>query len=143
MIITVGIVFVILAAVVLVQYNTYKSKLDCNKKYCQQILTQAAAAFTANDVTEQRKIVNRVTHIFRYDTQPNYMYVVTQYYINLSDSVNARKSYNKLMVVYNSNKGFSKNFGSYVLTTDQLKQSVEFLEKKESTDKANFGGVKQ
>ena len=137
---------IVLAAVitgVVIFHQRNQNKLDCNKKYCQQILVDASTAFAANNISDQKKQVDKITDIFGYDKQPNYMYVVTNYYINISDAVNAQKSYDKLLVVFDQKVGYSPSLTGNVLTTVQLKDSISFLQQRQSYDRLNSGGVKQ
>lgn len=88
--------------------------------------------------------VREVESISDYDQDVNCLFVVLTFYIHLGDPVKARENFDKLEKVYSPGEGFETVISEYTKTPEELKRSVEFLEKQAATYKDyNFGAPKR
>ncbi len=127
----IGVVVLLIGMVSLWKYQQLKANrknLDCSKSTCIKILNDAYSAFGSQNVPAQKKIVDQIRAIKHYDEQPNYDYVITQYYINISDGPNAQIYLNKLVAVYGkSNYSYNDIIKPIAREPDSLKSDIEFL----------------
>lgn len=114
---------------------------ECNKDstsdYCA-LLKEATGLLDPGKVKELSVVAEKIRKTEGYDKDPNYLYVVLTYHINLSDSENARKTYNLLKDAYGSEIGYDPLLVD-TKTPDELEPVVSFLEKnREAVDKNSF-----
>ena len=103
-----------------------QAQLDCSKKTCRDILTQANTAITNRNTEQEKAVVKKITSIKNYNRQPNYMYVLTQYYIDLGDYNKAKDSLQKLSAVYHDGD-YVPEISSVVLPPSTLELSVNTI----------------
>jgi|GEM_PF-1678865 len=131
-------------------YTWYKDRTSTNQagiscaeqssKSCS-VLKEAKPLLDPKKVQELSKVVARIQEVSGYKQDPDLLYVVLTYYINLSDAANARKYYDLLAEVYQPGVGYDPILGSQTLKPEELKVTVMFLEQQNESLKANFGGV--
>jgi flagellar basal body-associated protein FliL len=132
------IVIIIAAIVVLISayviYKTRNTVLTNTDPTSAQM--QAAADLTAEASTELQPqdtakladTMERIKAAPHYQSDQNLLYVALQYYINISDSKNARSTYDQLVKVYDAKKGLSPTLGDPAKSLNVFKTEVEFLE---------------
>lgn len=74
-----------------------------------------------------KKIVDSIQATPNYSRDPNCMYPIVSYYINTGDYDNAKTNLDKLVVVYDPQKGFSSALGTYTKNISTLKADVNYL----------------
>jgi hypothetical protein len=95
-----------------------------NKPVCSSaILKQAKPNLDPTKAAELSKDVDQITAIPDYQKDANCMYIITSYYVNISDAENSEKNLTVLKQAMKT--GIIKNI-SPILTTD--KSSVSYLE---------------
>lgn len=94
-------------------------------------LLESASNVMANDKTNELKIiVDKIQSLSDYQMDPNCLYVITNYYINISNPEKARENFDKLVIVYNPEIEFVPIFSTmHFKNKDLLKSTIEFLEK--------------
>lgn len=120
----------------------YLAPPNCDKSTrCQEILTSSAKALETNSLKDQAKIVDEIKKEPKYTKEPNYMFVITRYYINIGDSKNAKAYYEKLTKVYNKKKGYSETIKSLASSPDDLQLMIKYLEQQAKQAQQNFYSV--
>jgi len=110
-------------------------------KCSSQTLRDASQVFDPTKVADLGRIVVKIQKNNGYTTDPNCLYVVTTYYINLSDSSHARYYVDKLNAAYDKNKGLSASLNPNInLSVADLNDTVKFLEKNDQQFKLNERG---
>ncbi len=95
------------------------------------LVDQASGALVAENTTELETLVGKIAETKDYDTNQDALYILVTYYIKTSNATKAREYLDKLMLMYDGSKGFSKKLGS-TKTILQLEADVIFLEKQAS-----------
>ncbi|MEO8105388.1 MAG: hypothetical protein ABI602_03575 [Candidatus Saccharibacteria bacterium] len=110
-------------------------------KCSSQTLHEASQVLVPTKVTELGQIVGKIQKNKGYDTDPNCLYVVTTYYINESDSNQARYFVNKLNASYDKSKGLDDSLDPDInLSVVGLNDTVKFLEKSDQQFQQNDRG---
>ncbi|HSX45173.1 MAG TPA: hypothetical protein VLF39_03680 [Candidatus Saccharimonadales bacterium] len=99
-VIVICIIVVLLILALLIQDSHRPKKLVKIAPCSDQILQEAAPNLDTTKVTELSKVVDKITAIPNYQSDVNCMYVVTDFYVNLSDIDNADKSLTVLKRLY-------------------------------------------
>ena len=136
------IVILILVCGIFVFYNTQQdntrkptddrgAKTNCSEQTTEActVLKEAVALLDPGKVKELSVIVEKIIKIKGYDKDPNLLYVILTYYINLSDGGNSRKTYDSLKNIYNENVGYDSLLENAKKPVD-LEPIVVFLEKR-------------
>jgi hypothetical protein len=93
----------------------------------EQTLKLASRYLSPSNVAKLKEVVNNIQKTPNYQQDPNCLYPVVAYYINISDSHNGSMYLNKLEKVYKPSQGFSKYLGStYVIST--LKNDIKSIQ---------------
>lgn len=95
------------------------------------LVGQAKDKLSSSSNEEIESFVNEIVTTKGYDTNQDALYVVVAYYIKASNAPKAREYLDKLMLIYDGSKGFSKELGP-TKTILQLEADVVFLEKQTS-----------
>lgn len=103
-----------------------------------EIIQQAAGAISENNVENLKSSYDRVIAENKYQTDPNCMYIVTNYFIRTGDYQQSRQSLEELKKVYNQEEGYSPLFGLKANDPDQLEPIVNFLEERATTPVEGF-----
>lgn len=131
-------IFIVLLSVILVSAGTYylfKTNMNKAEKLAcinsnRQLLSEASRNFAPEKSNELKKTIDKIQSLHSYQKDPNCLNVLTIYYINVTDSKNARESFDKLTKVYNQNDGFAPELqmvgGKNI---EQLRGGVEYVEK--------------
>ena len=92
------------------------------------ILQQAKPLLTTTiDPAQLGKLVTTIQKVKGYDRDASCLYIVTAYYISISDTTNANTYYAKLANVYRANVGYDANLKGATLPLSTLKAQVNFL----------------
>lgn len=101
------------------------------------LATQAAAVLNPDTVNELGEVVKNIQGTKNYETDPNCLFPVVQYYIYTSNQQAAQDSFNKLQAVYGDSTGFDAVYAGKILTMDQIKAQIESLTTINEQIKAN------
>ncbi len=131
---------VVVVGLALVLWAVQANRLAANGKgVCTPaILRSANANLDPTKVVSLEPIVNQIKQTKGYDKDANCLYVVTAYFVNISDADNAQKSLDSLTEVYDASKGFGTDLKPTGLGYQTLVGDVAFLHEnaKQSTDNA-------
>lgn len=100
------------------------------------VLKKAVVAAESGQQKQQQQVVNDIRQKPNFDKDPNCLYTLLNYYIGISDAVDAKEYLNKFKSTYNEqiplNKILVVGFSNSSIQT--MEATVQFLEK---ADKAN------
>lgn len=143
------IVILILAGGIFVVYKSQQDKIkkptdergvktNCSEQTTEActVLKEAVALLDPGKVKELSVVVDKINKIKGYDKDPNLLYVILTYYINLSDGGNSRKTYDLLKNIYKENVGYDSLLVNAKKPVD-LEPIVVFLEKQSAEVKKN------
>jgi hypothetical protein len=129
--------------------SSHRQTTTCTDNTSGDVLPQAVAILqlpTKKSKTKNKQlkpIAAKIQTLPGYDKDPNCLYVVTEYYIGLGDSQNARTYFDKLSSVYDTKNGYDPSIKGLAATPETLKLRVEWLEKQSEIFKNNsFYGPK-
>jgi hypothetical protein len=92
------------------------------------LVTQAAAVLELENKNDLGRIVSQIKQQPGYQRDPDSLYVLTIYYLNMGDAANARVYYDKLASVHKAKDSYSNAKLKYARSLQSLKSSVEFQE---------------
>lgn len=123
-----------IGAVVLYKHNTGSVVDKLSPDACVKNYTKSCAIAEAKPLLDGSsnydklsKVVDKVKKINGYENDPDLLYIVTIYYINIGDGKNAQSYYDMLSKVYNSKAGFSKSFGTLKVQYSDMKGIIDYL----------------
>ena len=99
-------------------------------------LKEAAELIDPSKVKELSTVVEKIKNITGYENDPNLLYVLLTYYLNISDGTNAKKYYDLLVSAYKSEVGYDPILTN-VINLDELERIVKFLENSSTEAKKN------
>lgn len=105
------------------------------------VLESAAANLDPANVAQLQPFAMQIQNIPFYQTDPNCLYPIVTYYINLGDAKNARANLTQLTLVYNADTGYSSHLGLDAKKPEQLDVIVKGLEDIEKSSQNNGYGV--
>lgn len=130
MIILLGTVLILVIGFIILFFTKTNNKLPLNDvctKYNSGLLNQAQASIADNNYPQLLKVVNRIKSLPGYTKDPNCLYPLVYYYVNIGDVKNSNISLAYLEKVYKPKQGFSKLFTN-PLTIKQLNADVSSLD---------------
>jgi len=106
------------------------NKENCSNKSTKTclVLKEASGLLEPGKVKELSVVVDKIKKTQDYDKNPNLLYVILTFYINLSDGTNARKNFNLLKNTYKEDVGYNSLLINAKKPVD-LERIVVFLEK--------------
>lgn len=96
-------------------------------------LAAAASVLAPADNKQLQPIVEQIRNTEGFTEDPNCLYVVLTYYINVSDPNEARRYFTDLEKVYNPEVGYNEIITPGSLSLEQLGATVVFLEQQKAT----------
>ncbi len=147
LLIALTIIFILVAVVTIVrlnvrnglQQNPTTSQLGANS----QLILESLAQLDAQAPSGLAAAVDKINAVQGSDSDPSLLYIKLRYYIYISDTANARKTYNALVNVYDPKVGYDPTIGQSARSMDGLKADVEFLEQQSQQLKKNAWGTAQ
>lgn len=122
-------VLVIASSVFLLQRSNRQTKVTEETTADVSVLVGKAKDKLSSDSNEEMEsFVNEIVATKGHEANQDALYVVVAYYIKTSNAPKAREYLDKLMLIYDGSKGFSKELG-VTKTILQLEADVVFLEK--------------
>lgn len=106
-----------------------------------QTLRDARGAFNAAQVDQLSKTVGHIEKNVEYKDDPNCLYVLVTYYINISDSEKAAAHYAQLEKAYDPETGYSSVIADVARKPGQLKPTVDLLKETADDFHGSFGGT--
>lgn len=122
--------FLIIGLFVLQQKKTLEKQ-----SVCHQQIPKAKSLLANPNQRDLLDLAQEIEKIPNYSSDVNCMYIVTQGYISISDAEKSQESYDKLIKVYNTEVGYSSDFGLAVVQPDGLKQNIAFLQQQQSKER--------
>jgi type VI protein secretion system component VasK len=112
------------------QNSASKKTVDvCGSKYQGNLLQEAGDNLQPQSVEKLKPYVDKILGLNNYEKDPNCLYVVTLYYINISDSDQADR-YNKLLQpLYDGQNKFNSYIQQPILSKDELNSVINNLNK--------------
>jgi len=105
------------------------------------VLKQAKPLLTTTiNPLQLSKLVGTIQKVKGYDRDASCLYVVTAYYISISDGPDASTYYAKLAKVYRANVGYDSNLKGATMPLSTLKSQVDFLKQQASTQQNLYEG---
>lgn len=124
-------------------YQSTHSTTDCSKSTkCKELLKEAIKSLAPKEVAGLAKSVDKIKGFKGYEKNPDLLYVLVTFYINLSDGINARKYLDMLKSVYNSKKGYDPllyEAGIAVKKPSDLESIASFLQKQQQLQQHTNG----
>lgn len=115
-------------AVAVDQYRKHQVASKCQTDSTKaSTLTNASVYIGTSDQKNLGTLVNQMKTFCNYDKDPNYQYVTANYYFMASDYDNAKKSYDKMMAVYNPQTGFDRSLTAGQKSIENLKSKIDIL----------------
>lgn len=147
LLIALTIIFILVAVVTILrlnvrnglQQNPTTSQLGANS----QLILESLAQLDAQAPSGLAAAVDKINAVQGSDSDPSLLYIKLRYYIYISDTANARKTYNALVNVYDAKVGYDPTIGQSARSMDGLKADVEFLEQQSQQLKKNAWGTAQ
>ena len=121
--------------------NTEHTCQNPASEKCHEILNNSVKALNDNNIKKQAEIVEQIKKEPNYTKEPNYMFVVTRYYINIGDPKNSKANYEKLNEAYSKEEGYNKIIRSIAATPGDLQLMIKYLEQQADQAQKNFYGV--
>jgi hypothetical protein len=111
-----------------VGYLVWQSKEDESSGVCSNsVLEQAGKKISSNNTNQLVSTVKQIQSTPGHDTDSSCLYILTKYYIDITDADNAQKYYKLLVKAYNPELGYNSALGAGTLSPDQLESQVEFV----------------
>lgn len=92
------------------------------------ITRQTGIDLTSTSVAGLKPTVDKILQT-NYQNDPSCLFILTKYYVGVSDPVNARPAYDQLTKLYTSNDVYDANIQDAAASPQQFKQTLELLEK--------------
>jgi hypothetical protein len=136
-----GILTVVVVAAVIVSISHVRHQHSIANQR-EAIVTQGAALLNPADVQQLTPVVAQIKQQPGYATDPNALYILTVYYINLTDATNTKAYYAQLSKAYNPQKGYTNLALKKAARSPQdLKSSVTYVENQVIETQQNFVGI--
>ena len=125
-----AVVLLILAtSVYAIRVLTAKKRPIAKGPVCSStVLKQASKVLDYAHLSELKKISDTVTQLKDYETDPNCLYIVADYYLTAGDLVQGKAYMDKLNKVYNPKVGISQTLG-FGQVLEKLQNRLKLLEK--------------
>lgn len=95
------------------------------------VTAQTAIDLSNSSVAVLKPTVDKILKTNNYNNDPSCLYILTKYYIGVSDPAKARPSYDQLTKLYTSNKVYDSDIRDVVAGPEQFKPVLELLEKEQ------------
>lgn len=123
--------------------NIYLSQKRLTKDLCNgdpnsKLYKQAGNVSNPSATAELRKVVTTIKNSPRYDTDPTCLYIVTNFYITVSDAKNSELYFTKLKKVYKSQKDVIQVGSASIKSLERLDFEVKALLERERNFEANY-----
>lgn len=121
-------VFVLILAGTVTALVTHKQQDAKQQAVCSdEILKQASTALAPTKTEQLKPVVTNIQALEGYETDANCLNVVTTYYVNTGDPINAQLYLDKLKAVYDPGKAFSGSLGTDVRTLSYLESATQSI----------------
>lgn len=143
------IIIFVLACGIFVIYKSQQDKLkkttdglgvktNCSVQTTEScsVLKEAVYLLDPSKVKELSVVVDKIKNISGYDKNPNLLYVILTFYINLSDGENAKKTYELLNNSYKTDVGYDPLLVN-AKKPAELESIINFLQKLSADVKKN------
>lgn len=107
----------------------------------RELVREARSALMPSEVDRLQPVAQQMEASDGYDNDPNCVYVVLTYYINVSDGEKATQLYNRLVQVYNPDEGYDESIASRAQSPEEVRSTVEFLQSTAEDFHGQFGGL--
>lgn len=110
------------------QYNKRKASSNCQTDTNKSsTLSNASLLIGQSDLSNLRTLVGQIKTFCGYAKDPNYQYVIANYYFLASDYPNAKKAYDDMKGVYNPKVGFEPSLVAGQKSIENLKTKIDGL----------------
>jgi hypothetical protein len=117
-------------AVAVGTYRYIRDRQNRTPQVCSDaLLNKAKDVLTPEKYKELAVVTEEIKKLPNYQADPNCLAITTTYYVNISDSKNAKTNYEQLTKVYRSDPSYNKIIAGKVMSPDQFKPVIEFLGK--------------
>lgn len=120
-----------------------QSKKAAAEQEKAQLVNQASSKLAPQNSGSLQSIAEQLEKQPGYEKDPNALYVLTTYYLNIGDTARAQDYMTKLKAVYDPSKGFDASLKPVTgwMTIDQLQAKLNAqVHPKQTTKPAGFGG---
>jgi hypothetical protein len=127
----IGIVLIVVVAVTGLSIGRHyylKHQSEERQKQMISLLKQANSDFSPKELTKLGGVVAQIKSQPNYEQNPNYLYILVNYYINTDDVTDASTYYTKLEKVYSAKQGFSSYLSYDPRSMATMKSSISFLQ---------------
>lgn len=141
------VVLVLVAAAAIFSWHWYAQHHQAQQTAEQQaktrLIAQAASVLNPQDSAKLKPIVKQIEKQPRHNQDADYLYVLTTYYVNISDKQTAEKDLTALKAAYKPSVGYAAPLRPIAawMTIDQLQARLtDQQHPKTPTKPAGFGG---
>jgi len=128
---TVFIIFILAITVgllvIFIRKKPSKTVDVCGSKYQGNLLQEAGDNLQPQSVEKLKPYVDKILGLNNYEKDPNCLYVVTLYYINISDSENSLKYYKLLSPIYPKDQQFNQSILRPIFSNEEINKNVNGL----------------
>lgn len=122
------VVVLFLFAAVTVIYTNRKQTVSGVCSRDQALIDAAATALDPSKIPELAQVVSKIQSISGYESDPNCLYPIVEYYVYTNDATAAKSSLIQLEAVFDSQVGLAPQYSSVFVSIDNLKQQIGFVE---------------
>lgn len=120
----------LILAIIAASYYYYSNRTKSSSSVCTvSQLEEAGTKINANQTSQLVGVVRDIQATPGYDSDASCLYVVTQYYIGITNGEEARKYYDLLLKAYDPEVGYSPSLGEETASPDKMAGPVVFVEK--------------
>jgi hypothetical protein len=135
------VVYVIIALIILcaILVPVLHQRNSADKR--QKLVSQAAPYLDPLAVDKLSPLIKQITTQQGYDHDASSLYVLTKYYVEISDAKNAQKYYDMLVKAYNPTSGYANSsLKDKALSPAQLKPLISVVQQQSTEAQNNFYG---
>lgn len=143
LVITIFVISIALSLFINEKYFGFAETDLCRGKSTSPIYKEAAKVLNPTASTKLRSVVTKIEKMKNYDKDPNCLYPIVVYYMNISDSKAARPHFNKLESLTGSDKYLSSDYSVISYSNSEIKTNLDQLDKIFEQASKNFPGQTQ
>ncbi len=142
-----GVPALVVLIVLALLFNPFKAKkkpqpvaLACSSQSQASLLSQANDLIAKPDIIKFSQLVSKIQKLPYYKQDPNCLYPIVNYYIEISDSKDASTYLTALEKAYNPKQGLSREFTNQLTITD-FKNDITTMQKSQRIDVHLFNNL--
>lgn len=118
--------------------NNRTGTMQLSSSCPDDLLKRAALSLNPSKAADLEVVVNEIRQNPKHKESPDCMYVLTKYYINISDGKSAQESLTSLTAVYDPKVGLSPILDVILDSPESLQPTVDFLKQQDKQSERGF-----